>query len=86
VQGSFPLVFILLFLSSAFFPTALMSGWYRDLAEANPVSWMVDGARELVIEGWSFGAAAQALGVAAGLAALTMAFATRSLARRVRAS
>ena len=36
VQNTFPLIFILLFLSSAFFPTELMSGWYQLMAEAEP--------------------------------------------------
>lgn len=53
VQGSFPLVFVVIFLSSAFFPTALMSGWYQTVAEANPLTWMIDAARSLVIEGFS---------------------------------
>src|SRR5215210_6267183 len=33
VQGAFPLVFISLFLSSAFFPTELMHGWFKTVAE-----------------------------------------------------
>ena len=51
VQNTFPLIFILLFLSSAFFPTELMAGWYQQVAEANPITWIIDAARELVITG-----------------------------------
>ncbi len=36
VQGFFPLVFITLFLSSCFFPTELMTGWYKTVAELQP--------------------------------------------------
>ena len=36
VQNSFPLVFILLFLSSAFFPTELMTGWYQRWPRTTP--------------------------------------------------
>lgn len=83
VQNSFPLVFILLFLSSAFFPTDLMTGWYQEVAQRNPISWIIDGARHLVITGWSWSEAAQALGVAAALAALAIALAARQLKARL---
>ena len=36
VQNVFPLTFILLFISSAFFPTEAMSGVYQTIAEAQP--------------------------------------------------
>ncbi|HEY5154347.1 MAG TPA: ABC transporter permease, partial [Acidimicrobiales bacterium] len=68
VQNTFPLIFVILFMSSAFFPTQLMSGWYQFMAEHNPISWMINGARELVVTGFSFRSAAEALGVAAVLA------------------
>ena len=83
VQGYFPLMFILLFLSSAFFPTQLMSGWYQRVAEANPISWMVDGMRSLVLEGWSWFAVAEAIAVPAAICVLGMVFATRQLERRL---
>jgi ABC-2 type transport system permease protein len=83
VQNSFPLVFILLFISSAFFPTDLMSGVYQKIAEYNPLSWMINGARNLVIEGFSWTAAAQALGIASALLAVTATIAVRQLNRRL---
>jgi ABC-2 type transport system permease protein len=86
VQGAFPLVFALLFVSSAFFPRELMEGWYAALAGLNPVSWMVEGARELVISGFSWSATAQALGVAAGIAVVTVTLASLALRRRIAAS
>ena len=84
VQNSFPLVFILLFMSSAFFPTSLMKGWYEAVAANNPLSWMINGARELVIEGFSWSAAFQTLAVASVLLVLTVFFSTRSLQKRLR--
>lgn len=83
VQNSFPLIFILMFISSAFFPTTLMTGWYQTVAEANPLSWLIDGARDLVISGFAWSALGRALAVAGGLAVLTMYFATRQLQRRL---
>lgn len=86
VQNSFPLIFILLFLSSAFFPTQLMTGWYQQLAEANPITWVIDAARELVITGWSWREAGVALGVAGALALVTVSLAARQLRKRLAAS
>jgi len=49
VTGAFPLVFLLLFLSSAFFPTELMNEPLATIAAANPLSWIVDGMRDPII-------------------------------------
>jgi ABC-2 type transport system permease protein len=83
VQNSFPLVFVLIFLSSAFFPTTLMSGWYQTVARANPLSWMIDSARSLVITGFSWRDAGEALGLALGFAVLAMVLALAQLRRRL---
>ncbi len=84
VQNAFPLLFVLVFVSSAFFPTALMSGWYQTVAEANPITWMIDALRVLVIEGFRWQEALTALGVAAGLAVVTITLATTQFRRRLR--
>jgi len=86
VQNSFPLIFILLFLSSAFFPTELMRGWYQQMAEANPITWMIDASRHLVIDEWSWKEAATCLGVAGGLAVVSISLAAQQLRRRLAAS
>lgn len=52
VQGSFPLIFVSMFLSSAFFPRSLMHGWFKSVATINPLSHMIEGIRSLVIRGW----------------------------------
>ena len=51
VQNVFPLTFIGLFISSAFFPTEVMHGVYQSIAERNPITWMIDGMRHQVIVG-----------------------------------
>jgi ABC-2 type transport system permease protein len=53
VQGSFPMLFAGLFLSSAFFPRVLMDGWFKTVATINPLSHMIEGLRHQVIEGVS---------------------------------
>jgi ABC-2 type transport system permease protein len=54
VQGSFPLLFAFLLLSSAFFPRALMNGWFETVATINPLSHLIEGLRSLVIDGLNF--------------------------------
>ena len=35
-QAMFPLTFVIIFVSSAFFPTGLMTGWYRRSPRSTP--------------------------------------------------
>ena len=51
VQGTFPLFFVLLFFSSAFFPRETMTGWFKAVADVNPISYLVEAMRDLVIDG-----------------------------------
>jgi ABC-2 type transport system permease protein len=84
VQGSFPLLFVLMFTSSAFFPRELMTGWYQDVAGINPISWMVEGLRELVTEDFSVEPAARAVLIAASLGVATVTLSLGQLRRRLR--
>ena len=72
VQGSFPLLFISLFISSAFFPTVLMKGWYRAVATHNPITIMINGMRHQVLYGFDLGEAAKAIGVPLGMSVLAI--------------
>ena len=49
VQGTFPIVFVILFLSSAFFPAGLMLEPAKTVAEYNPLSWIADGVRAPIV-------------------------------------
>lgn len=51
VQGIFPLVMVVLFLSSAFFPADLLQAPADWIAAYNPLSYLADGLRAPVIEG-----------------------------------
>ena len=86
VQGAFPLLFIALFFSSAFFPRETMSGIYGTLADLNPVSHLVEGMRDLVIEGVSASALARAILVPGVLAVISIAVSLRALRHRLGAS
>ena len=83
VQSSFPFLFFLLFISSMNLPRNLIEvDWFRVAAGLNPVSYMIEGMRSLVIEGWN----GQALALAFGFAfAMTIAgMTTAALALRTR--
>lgn len=83
VGNSFPLLFILLFISSAFFPVELMSGAYRAAAEVNPITQVIDAARHQVLEGFSVSEAVVGFLVAVAFAAATIAFALLQLRRKL---
>ena len=84
VQGLFPLVLVVLFLSSAFFPNELMIQPARAIAEYNPLSFVVEGVREPIISGIDAGDTAQALLAIAGIVALGLVLSARALRHRLR--
>jgi ABC-2 type transport system permease protein len=70
IQGLFPLLFVLLFLSSMNLPRNLIEiGWFRTVATVNPVSYLIEGMRSLFITGWDAQALALAFGLGAAVAA-----------------
>ena len=84
VQGFFPLFFVLLFLSSAFFPRDLIEqDWFRTIATYNPVSYMVEGIQSLVITGWDAGALAASFGISAAAIVVFLGLSARALRTRL---
>ena len=83
VQGAFPLLFIAMFFSSAFFPRETMSGFYARMADINPISHLVEGFRDLTIDGFSASAAVRAVVIPAVLSVLAVTLALRTLQRRL---
>ena len=84
VQGMFPLLFVFLFISSMNTPRNLIGvDWFRVAATLNPVSYMIECVRSLIITGWD----GRALGLGFGLAFLigivAIAFATFALKQRL---
>jgi ABC-2 type transport system permease protein len=84
VQASFPLFFAALFLSSMSLPRNLIeTDWYQTLATWNPVSYMIEGIRSLVIVGWDPEALALAFACAGGVAAIAITLANSALRNRM---
>jgi ABC-2 type transport system permease protein len=84
VQGVFPLLFVFLFLSSVNLPRNLIEqDWFRTIATYNPVSYLVEGVRSLIITGWDGEALALGFGIAAAMAALAVGLAAGALRTRL---
>ncbi|MBW3649138.1 MAG: ABC transporter permease [Actinobacteria bacterium] len=85
VQAAFPVFFISLFTSSAFFPRELMSGWFKTVASVNPLSFMIESVRALIIGGFHVGDAMRALAIVAALAGVSLLLSLRALRSRLAA-
>jgi ABC-2 type transport system permease protein len=84
VQGVFPLFFAALFLSSMAMPRDLIENhWFHAIATWNPVSYMLEGIRSLVIEGWDGEALALGFACAGGIALIALAAASSALRTRM---
>jgi ABC-2 type transport system permease protein len=84
VQGMFPLLFVFLFISSMNTPRDLIAvGWFRFLASINPVSYLIECVRSLIITGWDAKALALGFGVAIVIAVVSLFLATWALKRRM---
>jgi ABC-2 type transport system permease protein len=84
VQGLFPLVFVILFLSSAFFPDSLMIEPAATIAEYNPLSFIVEGIRDPVISSVTWSVFAKAIGSLALVGAIGVGLSALALRRRLR--
>jgi ABC-2 type transport system permease protein len=87
VESSFPLFFVAIFLSSINLPRDLIQAdWFRAIATLNPVSYLVEGIRSLIIIGWDGQALATGFGCALGLIVLSLAGAAASMRTRMASS
>jgi ABC-2 type transport system permease protein len=84
VQGLFPLVLVVLFLSTAFFPQELMIEPAKTIAEYNPLSFIVEGVREPIISGFDATVTMEALAAIAGIVVLGLVLSSRALKHRLR--
>jgi ABC-2 type transport system permease protein len=84
VESAFPLFFVVIFMSSINLPRNLIEAdWFRFIATINPISYLVEGLRSLVITGWDPQALLLGFGCAAGIIVLSLAGAGASLRTRV---
>jgi ABC-2 type transport system permease protein len=84
VQSLFPVFFVFLFISSMNIPRNLIATtWFRDAATVNPVSYLLECVRSLIITGWDGQALALGFGIVALIGVLALALAARTLPQRL---
>ena len=84
VQGLFPLIFVILFLSSAFFPANLMLEPAASVAEYNPLSFVVEGIRAPIVNAFSGTEELKAVGAILGLGLIGLVLSALALRGRLR--
>ena len=84
VQSLFPVFFVFLFISSMNIPRNLIATtWFRDAATVNPVSYLLECVRSLIISGWDGQALALGFGIVAVIGVSSLTLAARTLPRRL---
>lgn len=84
VHSLFPVFFVFLFISSMNLPRNLIeTDWFRVAASLNPVSYLIEAIRSLVIVGWDGQALALGFSIAIGLAIVGLALSSLALRGRM---
>jgi ABC-2 type transport system permease protein len=84
VQSMFPLFFVFLFISSMNIPRNLIATtWFRDAATANPVSYLLECVRSLIIVGWDAQALALGFAIVGAIAIVALTLSARALTGRL---
>ena len=84
VQGLFPLVLVVLFISTAFFPQELMIEPAKTIAKYNPLSFIVNGIRDPMISGITASDMIDAVLAILGIVVLGLFLSARALRHRLR--
>jgi ABC-2 type transport system permease protein len=84
VNSSFLLFFPFLFLTSSYVPRSQLTGWLDTVAGLNPVTYLLEGLRSLVIKGWAWADLGEALLAVAFVALVSMSLCFAALRGRIR--
>ena len=82
VNTSFLLFFPFAFLTTAFLPKEAMTGWLSAVATYNPVTYLLEGLRSLLITGWDGMALLKGLGAVGGVGFVSISLALLTLRGR----
>jgi ABC-2 type transport system permease protein len=84
IQALFPALFVFLFISSMNSPRNLIGvGWFRTAATLNPVSYMIECVRSLIIIGWDPEALLLGFGFIGAIGAVALVLSSRALRLRM---
>ena len=84
VNSSFLLFFPFVFLTTVFVPKEAMTGWLATVANYNPVTYLLDGLRSLIVVGWDAEALAKGVACIAGVGMVSGTLALTALIGRTR--
>jgi ABC-2 type transport system permease protein len=84
IQALFPVLFVFLFISSMNTPRELIGvEWFRIAATLNPVSYMIECVRSLIVTGWDTQALVLGFGFVGVLGVVSLALASHALRTRM---
>lgn len=83
VQGIFPIVFVIIFLSSAFFPGNLLLEPAKSISDWNPMSYIADGIRDPIVSDVSLKPVLEGIAAIAGVMALGAGLSVWGLRKRL---
>ena len=83
VNSSFLIFFPFAFLTSSFLPLEALTSWLRTIARLNPVTYLLEGLRSLITEGWVADDLLKAVAAVLGIGVVTFTSAFMALQRRV---
>jgi|RhiMethySRZTD1v2_1073278.scaffolds.fasta_scaffold92929_3 ABC-2 type transport system permease protein len=84
VAGSFILFFPFAFLTTSFLPKEALSGWLSAVATVNPVTYLLEGLRALISDGWVAADLGAAVLAVLGVGVVSMGLALATLRGRVK--
>jgi ABC-2 type transport system permease protein len=84
VNSSFLLFFPFLFMTSSYVPREQLSGWLKAVAAWNPVTYVLEGLRSLVTQGWEWDSLAKAVLAIAAVGVVSMSLCLAALRGRTR--
>ena len=84
VQSSFLMFFPFLFLTTSYVPQSELSGWLETVATFNPVTYILEGERSLIFEGWQWGDLGKALLAVAIVGTISMAMCFAAMNGRIK--
>ena len=83
VNNAFLLFFPFAFLTTSYVPKEQMTGWLATAADYNPVTYLLEGMRSLILTGWDGTAVGKAFLASAGVGAISFTLAFTALRGRV---
>ena len=84
MNSSFLLFFPFLFMTSSYVPRSQLTGWLSGIAAWNPVTYILEGLRSLVTQGWRWESLGKAVLAIAVVAVVSLSLSLAALRGRTR--